>query len=145
MTSTASIVSQRMKEGLGLTTRSSDPDLTAATERAEEVVREVAVLRKVLATSAKTALTTLASARQQHVSCLMGLAERLGVELSYDSAYDQYKRAHTFLDTEQPGKLIDVFDRAVLGILDEWHKGIFDKLLVFFCNNFLVQKYIHYF
>ena len=171
----------QLRESVGLSTRTSDADLIAASSRAAELQRDVVVLRKVLATAGRAQLkdaageaagggaaffgyvlsqigcmfaaarrrpqqratirttsrrhlvsrrcsappplrsfrgplATSAEARAQQATLLVSLAERLAPADAPTSSYDapsaQFSRAHAYLDSELPTKLVEAYDKV---------------------------------
>ena len=105
-----------MRESVGLSTRSSDADLTAASTKAAELLRDVTTLKKVLATSGRIQLKEAAEARAQQTALLVSLADRLAPASAPAGAYDapsaQFARAHAYLDVEMPKKLAEAYEKV---------------------------------
>ena len=105
----------------GLAKPSLDADLASQNARVTELERDVALLRRVLATAHKSAVEAAAAARQQAVSVLMKLAKATAPQDEImPTQYTHYERVHAFLDVELPPKISTAFNKVVLEPLDAW-------------------------
>ena len=121
MASSASIVTQKLKESLSLSTRTHDADFAAGVARLGELERDVTLLRKVLQTSNKAICEAAAAAKAQQVTILTELAAKVvGLDGDASVYYDHYKSVHAYMDVELPTKLAAQFETVVLSKLDEW-------------------------
>lgn len=77
MASSASLFSQKLREGIGLASKTSDPDIQAGVTRLSELERDVIVLRKVLESANKALNTQVPAAKTQMVANMTELAAKL--------------------------------------------------------------------
>lgn len=112
-----SILGQRVRESVGMSTRSVDEDVAACSAKLALLEKDVALLRKTLETASTAGSVTVPRARASMSEALV----RMGGALSQCADhYESFKAAHEVMDGAGAVRLQEVFARVVIGPLDEW-------------------------
>ena len=119
MSSTASMMAQRLKETAGLSKATVDEDVAACVEKLASLERDVSLLRKVLETSNAALNVQVPRAKAQMVEVLLALSGKLvhGADAEH---YQKYRAVHEFMDETQPKALTEKFQKAVVLPLEQW-------------------------
>jgi hypothetical protein len=118
MSSWLSTVSQKVKEGVGVATKTVDDDVIALIGRLRMIESDVVLLRRTLETSSSAMLSQAARARAQMVVVMLRLGETVAV--GSESQYASFRDAHGVIDGAGAEKLQELFAKVVLAPLDEW-------------------------
>jgi hypothetical protein len=97
MASMGSMLKQRMRETVGVAKVSSDPDVLTAVARLDGMLKDAALLRKVLMTANDAAMVQTARARLQMVEVMCGVSEKLVMGPALEH-YAKFKAVHEYMD-----------------------------------------------